>query len=287
MPNNIIVAEKILNLNPLFWPGQGNLVIKNKKKNIFLGVGIANPQKLSSSVPFDLVGFILSAEFIKRNIPNTKVFMLIADQHAWLVNKINKDQSKKVASALLSVINDMIKAFKLQNWQVFLASDVFPTDSHSASWRIGMTRKTNLSYEELEKRDVLNFFNNHDTGIKIGWQFSSGNSAHKTDESHFDKNISQITSLFIRPAETFSCQKPQESPYICTDSNSRIVLSPDENVTEKISTIKQITDENRFQAVQNHLRRITILFEMLFGDFPPKTTVEKKVQSIINRVFEK
>lgn len=270
----ITISETILQRNSLFWPGQGSLAIEDDRKNIFIGVGIAVFDKLSTAVPFDIIGFMLSAEFIKRRIPNSHVFLLIADQHAWLANNLSKTKARKFSTLMFNVVGKIIKSLKLKSWTVIMASNLFSDEK-------------SLSYENLEIRDINHFFHNHQVGVKIGWKFNTGSTAHKTDEQHFDAKLNKINlnSVFVRPAETFNNEKPQESPYICTDQNSRIVLSANEHVVEKMVKINEIIDKNRFQAVQNHLRRITILFEMLLGDFPPKTPLEEKIKMIFDKIF--
>lgn len=270
----ITISETLLQKNSLFWPGQRSLVIADNRKNIFIGVGIAVFDKFSTAIPFDIIGFMLSAEFIKRQIPNSHVFLLIADQHAWLANNLSKIKARKVSNLMFNVVSKIIKSLELEGWTIFMASNLFPDEK-------------SMSYEKLEIRDINHFFHNHQAGVKIGWKFNTGSTAHKTDEQYFDAKLNKISlnSVFVRPAETFNSEKPQESPYICTDQNFRIVLSVNEHVVEKIAKINEIIDKNRFQAVQNHLRRITILFEMLLGDFPSKTHLEKKVEMILDKIF--
>ena len=153
----IFPTALMLNLtqNPLFWPNQANIVVRKTKSNIFIGCGIATKTELSQAIPLDIIGFLLSAEFIKRQIPNSQVFLLIADQHAWLANNFDKEKCKKTADNLRIIVEKIIKKLELENWQVFLASQLFPKTLPQA-------------YEELEKRDVAHFFKHHSCGIKIG-----------------------------------------------------------------------------------------------------------------------
>lgn len=95
---------------------------------------------------------------------------------------------------------------------------------------------------------------------------------------------SRLYTLFTKPGVTLDPSKPLESPCICTDPSKRILLSSDEKVVEKLDS-KTILD-NRRQAVQNQLKRITILFEQVVESLPAKTPVAKKVQLIIEKVFK-
>lgn len=247
--------------NPLFWLNQADFVVDKMKPNIFVGVGIATKDQISKAVPFDILGFLLSAEFVKRQIPGSQIFLLIADQHAWLANKFDRGESQKAADKLQTIVEKVIKNLKLDNWQVFLASKIF-------------LDALPQSYEELEKRDVTHFFTSHNCGIKIGWSFSMAETEHKTDESHFDMNLNlPIKLLLTKPGVTNNPNKPMESPYICTDPAARITL-------DKLSTSK--VESNK--AVQNHLKRITILFEQLIKRFPNKTPLENKIKEIINLI---
>ena len=94
MPKQLVIPEKVLLQNPLFWPGQGPVVVKSNQLNIFIGTGITTPTQLSKGLPFDALGFLLSAEFIKRQIPKT--------------------------------FTKIIKSLRLANWHILLASKLFP-----------------------------------------------------------------------------------------------------------------------------------------------------------------
>ncbi|KKU35270.1 MAG: hypothetical protein UX97_C0003G0001, partial [Candidatus Beckwithbacteria bacterium GW2011_GWA2_47_25] len=271
--DQLVIPEKKLDENPLFFSGQGSVEVKKGKNNIFIGCGICTPSQLSLAVPFDIIGFILSAELIKTLISNSKVFLLVADQHAWLANHLSKTKAERIAKIQTETIMKIIKNFKLKNWQVTLASQLF-------------LENRELSYEQLELRDINHFFNILNTGIKVGWKFSSGQKHHKSDEAHFDNLIKlPIKSLFIKPGLTLDIKKPHESPYICTDPKTRITLWPKEDMPRKISQSQ--FDPRQVSAVKNHLKRITILFEKLVEPFQSKVPLEEKIQSIIDSIHEK
>ncbi len=162
----IVISDQILLQNPLFWSGQGPIMIKSENPNIFLGIGVASPVKLSQGIPFDSLGFILSAEFVKRQITGSRVFLLIADQHAWLADGFDKNQALNISRLQFEVFNKVIKRFQLQNWQILTASKIFP-------------KATPASYEQLEVRDVMHFVKHHQVGVKIGWRVQA-NQNHQT-----------------------------------------------------------------------------------------------------------
>lgn len=266
-----VISEKILSQNPLFWPGQGPVVDNNKRPNIFLGTGVATPNELSQVIPFDALGFLLSAEFVKQRIPNSHVFLLIADQHAWLANRMDEESTRQIADHQEKTFKRIISKLGLSNWHTFKASRLFVQASSD-------------SYENLEARDVARFFHHHGVGIKIGWMFSTKENQHRTDEAHFDQNLNfDIASIFIRPGVTLDSSKSLESPYICTNPSKRILLSQDENVVEKL--VSGSIRNNQRQGVQNQLKRITMLFERLVEPLPDKTSVEKKVKMILDKIF--
>ncbi len=261
MPKQLVISEKTLQQNPLFWSGQGPVALDSFHPNIFIGTGICTPAQLSQAIPLDALGFILSAEFIKRQIPQAQVFLFIADQHAWLANNFDKNQSQKIAQLQLKTFTKIIKSLHLTNWHILLASKLFP-------------KALPASYETLETRDVNHFINHHQVGIKIGWKFSSGNQSHKTDEVHFDQGLN-ITSIFTKPGLTSDPHKFQESPYICTNSTTRLLLQPSYVHPRGVHE----------PAVQNQLKRITMLFEKLIQPFPPKTPLVKQLDIILNKIF--
>lgn len=130
MTKNIVITEKVLQQNPLFWSGQGPVAIKPNKPNVFTGTGICNPTQLSQAIPFDALGFLLSAEFIKRQIPSSHVLLLT--------------KALKIAQLQFKVFTQVINSLKLKNWHIFLVSKLFP-------------QALPASYEALETRDVNHF----------------------------------------------------------------------------------------------------------------------------------
>ena len=259
-----IQVSELQKHNSLIWYGQGDVDVPSHS-NIFLGGGIATTETISSAIPFDLLGFILTAEQTKR-ISRGRVHMLIADQHAWLANNLSKTEAVVAAKNLLAVVRKIITTCELKNWHVHTASDLFSQALPS-------------SYEILESRDVDFFATKFACNLKVGWTFSPKETGI-TDESHFD-TLHAMSTLLIKPGVTSSDKKPHESPYICTDPSSRIVISPSENVEAKLRSFG-----GRINAVKNHLRDIGILFEQLINPFPPKTPVEQKVSAIINKITE-
>ena len=140
------------------------------------------------------------------------------------------------------------------------------------------------SYEELETRDVNFFVNHRQVGTKVGWKFSREVEVHKTDEAHFDSQVSRsIKFIMTKPGMTLHPEKMHESPYICTDPATRIVLKSAENVTQKLKTT--VCNRGQITAVGNHLRRTVILFEMLTTKLPNKMPLEDKVKLINNMIF--
>lgn len=271
MDKQIVIPEKTWQQNPLFWHGQGDLVVPRSRPNIFIGIGVAALNQLSQAIPFDELGFLLSAEFVKRQIPDSEVFVLIADQHAWLANKFDINKAKEASCKQLALINRIIKALSLDNWTVLQAAKLFPQAQPA-------------SYEKLETRDVNLFVNHHRVGIKVGWQFGRGVGNHKTYEPHFDKRVVSILRFILtKPGLTLSPDKIHESPYICTEPATRIVLESAENVTQKLKTT--VCNRGQITAVKNHLRKTVILFEMLITKLPNKIPLEDKVKLINNMIF--
>lgn len=237
-----IKIEELIKLNPLIWPNQPDIVVNPNHSNIFLGGGVATKNQISRSVPFDLLGFMLTAEQMNR-LTKGEIHLLIADQHAWLANQINQDEAKLATQKLKDIISNIITCFKLKDWSIHLASEIFPGTTES-------------NYETLETRDINLFTTNHGVGIKIGWTFSP-KEIGITDESHFD-TLHNLPTILIKPGLTSDPAKPHESPYICTDPTTRIVFGTSNNWDVS-------------PAVKNHLRNICLLFENLIEPFPPKT----------------
>lgn len=253
-----IVIKDLIKHNPLIWPNQDDVLLQPNHPNIFLGGGVATQTKISTAVPFDLLGFMLTAEQVKR-ATGGNVHLLIADQHAWLADNLDGELAAQVANNLKIIIQKIITRYKLTNWRIHLASDIFPNAIRA-------------NYDSLEIRDIAHFVENHQVGLKISWTFSP-KVAGVTDESHFD-TLHSLPTVLIKPGLTDDPIKPHESPYICTDPTTRITFSRSNNWDVS-------------PAVKNHLRNICVLFESLVEPFPPKTPVEQKIKIIINQIINR
>lgn len=252
----IKIAELIKH-NSLIWSNQPDIVVDQNSLNIFLGGGIATKTQISQAVPFDLVGFMLTAEQLRRTTRG-HVHMLIADQHAWLANNLNQTQATRAANRLFDMTTHIIHNFGFANWHTHLASQIFPN-------------AVIASYEALESHDITHFVDHHQVGIKLGWTFSPKEKGI-TDEAHFDQ-LHSLPTILIKPGLTNDPNKPHESPYICTNPSQRITL--DKPINWDISL-----------RVQNHLRNICSLFESIIQPFPAKTPLSTKIQQIIQIIVK-
>jgi hypothetical protein len=252
-----IKIEDLIKHNPIIWSNQEDIFVDSNNLNIFLGGGVATKTKISQAVPFDLLGFVLTAEQIKR-ITRGKVHMLIADQHAWLANNLDRAQATRAATNLNIIVTRIVRQFNFTDWHIHFASKLF-------------SNQPPTNYENLEVRDIDHFTRKFQCNIKLGWTFSPKETGI-TDESHFDK-FHNLSTVLIKPGLTDSPAKPHESPYICTDPSMRIIFA----------------NSNNWQlspAIKNHLQNICLLFENIVKPFPPKTPVEEKCKIIINQVLK-
>jgi len=250
-----IKISELIKHNPLIWQNQEDVVMDLQTPNIFLGGGVATATQVSQAVPFDLLGFMLTAEQMKKQTGG-EVHMLIADQHAWLANSLDQVLVTRAAVNLNTIVTRIVEQFHFTAWHIHLASMLFPDQLPT-------------NYEVLETRDVAHFASSFKCGIKLGWTFSLKETG-RTDESHFDK-LHALPTILIKPGVSDDLNKPHESPYICTNPSARITLSSSNNWD--ISPV-----------VKNHLRDICLLFENLVEPFPPKTPVEEKCKNIINQI---
>lgn len=239
--------------------------MSHEAPNIFLGVGIATTNQILQAIPIDLVGFMLTAEQVRREL-NSDVHILIADQHAWLANNLNKKDASNASTFILLTIKAVVNILRLKNWHFHVASKIF-------------SNETSQSYETLETRDVNHFAKLYNCGAKIGWTFSPKENG-VTDESHFD-SLHNISTLLIKPGFTLDPQKPRESPYICTNLATRITIKSNEDVKGKL-----LDNSPLVNAMANHLRVVCRLCENELPPFPSKTPLISKLTWIIDLIIE-
>lgn len=250
-----------------------------KNTPLFFGMGGGN-HEMSKALPFDALGLILTTEKLKKELSLSSCSILLADQTTSLINGFSEKKVNNLMMGTKELLEISLTSFGFEkDWNVFLESE--------------LEKDINLGFKnEYEKiaQDALclglNDYCARETtatimflqplaggGIKIGW------SAPNTDldETFFDNQTKEylkhkdipnkITFIYtpagVRLLPGKTGQLERVAPYICTQPENRILLSPLEDPVEKIKEATQKGGGLNWRWSQKLFSGIIQLFEEL------------------------
>ncbi len=285
--------EKLLSIlkeEPLFIEGLSSdfidwdLLLSTVNPSLFFGIGLCTSKEPATAIPFDILSFFFLAEKLQRELSLDTIFVLIADEHArtntFMTDEIIQKRTNEMKSTCIKVIRNL----RLKNFTVILSSDIH-TDPQFQTILETMPNMPN-QYLQKEIADMTWFTNVKNVRLKLGWSINNDPIPQGHDERFFDSQIRDahalpLSFLHCKAGKTFDSNRPKASPYISIEGESRILLSPNENVKEKLDLFSTRKDDEMARAALNHMGSIVRLFESLFIRIP-KETLAEKIQFIID-----
>ncbi len=257
--------------------------------NLMLGIGLANC-KVSDGLPFDSLGMVFVAEFLKRELNLGKNYLLIADSCA-LQNGVDKEQLNRLAQKEKAIFERIVDQF--ENWEIFRASEL-EEGNREFDEILDSVRRTRVpeKYRQLQDRNREPFPNEYvskqlsemrllrtrsDTKIKVGWKMPGSTFDERVFDSLYTEIFGQDMSfVYVECGKTLNPEKPNAPPYLSGNSRERIILDVDEKVVEKV----ELSEEKATKDYRAFLGRISGLYKKLICGF----TAEETAQKIIDRV---
>jgi hypothetical protein len=228
--------------------------IKREVENIFLGIGISGKHNLTEGLPFDVLGLMLEAEEIKRS-NDSSVNVLIADEHA-KTNGFSIFEIESVTQQIKPLIENIIDKLEFSSWGVFLGSELVNDDKYIEI--IDKIPKFGSDYLRHQLADVHWFESERNVAVKIGWEYAD---IIGKDESFFDKmhcefyNETGIEFVYGKSGRRLSGR--EMSPYLCFNSDDRLLLSENEDVSSKIKQANKKTTRKYFNSICGSYEQIT------------------------------
>ncbi len=225
----------------------------NAECNILFGTGLVAGKRLSQGLPFDFIGYLLAAERARQAFGLGGIVHLIADDYA---KHEVPDQSSEVDALSRSIKTVSTKiAIKLGLAGVYsnvLSSEihqspVFDTLLDAAGDLEGLQMPLgSLNYVRTQLADMEYFRQHHRVRLKLSWVVKQ-KPLHKSkgfDERLFDNAYTQVfgellSYVYTLSGRTFDPEKPRASPYVVTDTSSRVMLWPGEDVRAKLGKLLQ------------------------------------------------
>ncbi|MBI5619751.1 hypothetical protein HY950_02200, partial [Candidatus Gottesmanbacteria bacterium] len=141
-------------------------------------------------------------------------------------------------------------------------------------------------YLRQELADVIWLSRHKNLGIKLGWTIDNSPKPSGHDERFFDTQLLSIQKIpisfmFSCAGRTFDPNKPKASPYITIEREHRVLIQPQEDVSQRFCEAETRWGTKSCNRVRGHLADIVRLFEKLFVKLP-SMTLEQKIQFILN-----
>ncbi|KKQ07241.1 MAG: hypothetical protein US18_C0022G0005 [Parcubacteria group bacterium GW2011_GWB1_36_5] len=276
---------------------------------IFFGIG-GGSRNLCKALPFDVLGMVLTAEKLKRDLQLSECRVLFANRITYTNISKSPEFSKKSIDRVLigerDLLQFVIKKLGFRDWRLFLDSDVE---------KIFEPKSVNLFEEIIRNADQTHLVGGHHYaiemaemwllageghgGVKLGWFINNEdkvNGGYIMDEQPFDaryalfmakQNISNTITLAyanagakLNPGRGGALDKAP--PYICYEPDERLLLSPFEKVYEKLERASLSGGGMRFKYYRKLMSGITDLFEELVLGADSGKTIKRIMVSVPN-----
>ncbi|MBS3142837.1 hypothetical protein J4464_05625 [Candidatus Woesearchaeota archaeon] len=245
--------------------------------SLYFGIGLCNHYSVTQGLPIDVLGMLLVGSRIAVD-----KHVLIADSHA-KTNGFDHDEIDGRAHDAKEILEHVCGTLGLVGWNVHLASGI---DTSLAYQTFLDCMPGEHEYVRRELADMAWFRNELGVNLKLGW-FRNG--SRSSSEASFDEKFSslfpgQLSFAYIEPGRTFDPGHPIAAPYFCSDSASRILLSPGENAADKFRAAMEAVGQRGVKPYTNLLNRLVRLYDTVV-ERTERGTVEQRIQQILGRCF--
>jgi hypothetical protein len=288
------ITKKIKN-DPLFIIDESldkfdTALIKQGETKVFIGIGLSTPNELSEGLPFDVLGMILPAEKLRRDLNLSGVVIQIADSHAISNNPSKKEEVENLADETVRILSKVTSNLGLDSFIIKKASELEPKNvSNLFKSKLCSHPKNKNEYISKEVSDIEFFRQRFNCGIKFSWIIpgveNKGNDERLFDDIFTDIAGHKVNFLHLKPGQSFDKHRWRVPPYIHFKDQNRILLKQDEELFKKFSMAENLWGDKALGGARNHLKRIVRCFESLFGDIEAQS-LEEKIIHIIERILQ-
>ena len=246
---------------------------------LYFGVGLCNKDPMfSAGLPVDVLSMILSGE--KLSVPK---HILVADTHA-TTNGLDTESVDRLAGQYQETLQRAVENLGFSGWRVTRASEIDQTPAYKEL--IG-TIEASHDYIRRELADMRWFNQEHEVDLKVGWALKG---SKNSDETSFDQRYQRrfdghLGFIYVMPGRTFNPKRLRSAPYFCTNSEERILLQADENVTtinNKIALAKEKFSEDATKAYEKYLNNLVRLYNTMVEN-TEKGPIANRLHQIIDR----
>jgi len=262
--------------------------------NVYFGTGFVTPKAITNGLPFDFLGFLLSAEHIRRETGAEKIIHLLADEHA-RVSKPSNDHPliDQRVSEVSQSIKSIVKNIGLEDsYELIMASDLSKDkryleiydevtlddqDIHEAA----------VEYVRRQIADMAYMHQYRNTDIKLSWLIDPKAKKIGFDERFFDSVYERVRGsglsfVYTGPGRSMLTNRPKASPYVLTEKpEDRLNINSSPAEVEKYFDRIESRSGRVASGVHNHLENIVKVYENLNGSLNGNNLCEK-IQNIVS-----
>ncbi|HUY68377.1 MAG TPA: hypothetical protein VMV79_03655 [Alphaproteobacteria bacterium] len=241
------------------------------RPNLYFGTGLSTTKAITRGLPFDFLGMVLGAEFVRRNLGVDKIIHEISDTHAVGNGFASETKIAALAEEQRSLIGRMVGALGLEGvYECLRASEYQATPEYQAT--LGYIKKLYPDkdrYFQLQWAGMNWLAWQRNVRIKVGWLTDDNPNPKGFDERCFDVGYDTIFAslnyVYVRCGRNVSPTRSRVSPYTSVEGEDRIMLAPGEDAASYFERwlCQPLTKDLRITFT--HLANIVDGFERLFG----------------------
>lgn len=264
-------------------------------RSLYFGTGLTTAKVMSVGIPFDVLKMFLLAEKLRRHFGLKKSIQLVADTHALSNSFVDANRVVELTGMFDTTMTAAAKACGWPDrFQLIRSSDLAQEADYSRLFRSIQT--DDHEYVRREWTDILYLQEREGLALKLSWIVDPKAKAVGFDERLYDLRFNEVTGkhvsfVYTGPGRTFDAHRPKASPYIAIPDETRLMLSPDEDIISKLEVAQKEADEGRlpqklFDRATEHLGHIVRLYAELTGYQADNTApLGQQLTAIQQRIF--
>lgn len=257
---------------------------------LYFGTGLTTSRAMSVGVPFDLLGLLLVADIICRELKLSRVIQLIADTHAKSNIFTNNDEVDAMAALMKNVSTRVANFIGLSQKYTVLKSSEFDQKPEYQEIFNNIVSDDH-EYVRREWSDIEYMRREYRLVLKLSWIVDPKAKKVGFDERLYDLRFRDVVGqnmsfIYVNPGYTFDPNRMKVSPYITILGEHRVIFSPKEDVRKKFMEAENKFGADKLKETRKHLAQIVAMCEDRVGAIANSNTeLEEKVQLIIGKVF--
>lgn len=258
-------------------------------RTILLGIGLCSRDALSSAVPLDLLGMLLPAEILRRQVGACELLVLVADAHA-LENGFSPEAVRARTRAVIDALAAIRCHCRLERLRIVRASELELEPAYRATLE-EVSRCAGQrwpSYLLRQFTDALHLHRRAGPLIKVGWALAGPEGTMQRDEVALDALLCEVTCAplgfaYCKAARSLADAAPRVPPYVVRRPQARLCLDPEEDPVHKVAAAARVASPMTVSAFRNHLRRLVYTYGRVVESLP-HLPLEERVAVLIGRL---